>query len=154
MFGGIEFWVDTFLFFLRCLRDHYSLFSYLLASLFPSDTKLVGFPGGSVGKRIRLPVQEMLVRSLGWEDPPGGGHGDPLQYSCLESPMDRGAWWATVHSVAESDTPELTHVRPSKGEYYVCKFPAPRSAPALIALTNKLWWTTDPFSRSICSPSL
>ena len=29
--------------------------------------------------------------------PPGGGHGNPLQYSCLENPMDRGAWWATVH---------------------------------------------------------
>ena len=35
---------------------------------------------------------------------PGGGHGNPLQYSCLENPMDRGAWWATVHRVAESDT--------------------------------------------------
>ena len=30
---------------------------------------------------------------------PGGGHGNPLQYSCLENPMDRGAWWATVHGV-------------------------------------------------------
>ena len=35
---------------------------------------------------------------------PGGGHGDPLQHSCLENPMDRGAWWATVHRVAESQT--------------------------------------------------
>ena len=33
---------------------------------------------------------------------PGGGHGNPLQYSCLENPMDRGAWWATVHGVAKS----------------------------------------------------
>ena len=33
---------------------------------------------------------------------PGGGHGNPLQYSCLESPMDRGAWWAMVHRVAKS----------------------------------------------------
>ena len=33
--------------------------------------------------------------------PPGGAHGNPLQYSCLESPMDRGAWWATVHTVAK-----------------------------------------------------
>ena len=32
----------------------------------------------------------------------GGGHGNPLQYSCLENPMDRGAWWATVHRVAKS----------------------------------------------------
>ena len=35
---------------------------------------------------------------------PGEGHGNPLQYSCLENPMDRGAWWATVHKVAKSQT--------------------------------------------------
>ena len=35
---------------------------------------------------------------------PGGGHGNPLQYSCLENPMDREAWQATVHGVAESRT--------------------------------------------------
>ena len=35
---------------------------------------------------------------------PGGGHGDPLQYSCLENPMELGAWWATVHSGAKSWT--------------------------------------------------
>ena len=32
---------------------------------------------------------------------PGGGHGNPLQYSCLENPMDRGAWWAMVHRVSK-----------------------------------------------------
>ena len=35
---------------------------------------------------------------------PGGGHGNPLLYSCLENPMERGAWRATVHSVAKSET--------------------------------------------------
>ena len=35
---------------------------------------------------------------------PGGGHGNPLQYSCLENPMDRGAWWAMVHGVTKSRT--------------------------------------------------
>ena len=35
---------------------------------------------------------------------PGGGHGNPPQYSCLEDSMDRGAWWATVHGVAKSWT--------------------------------------------------
>ena len=35
---------------------------------------------------------------------PGGGHGNPLQYSCLENPMDGGAWQATVHGVAKSRT--------------------------------------------------
>ena len=39
---------------------------------------------------------------------PGGGHGNPLQHSCLENPMDRGAWWATVHGVTELDTTEAT----------------------------------------------
>ena len=38
----------------------------------------------------------------------GGGHVNPLQYSCLENLMDRGAWWATVHRVVESDTIEAT----------------------------------------------
>ena len=38
----------------------------------------------------------------------GGGHGHPLQYSCLENPMDRGAWWATLHGVAKSRT-RLSH---------------------------------------------
>ena len=42
---------------------------------------------------------------------PGGGHGNPLQYSCLENPMDRGAWWAMIHGVAKSRTQlkRLTH---------------------------------------------
>ena len=35
---------------------------------------------------------------------PGGGHGNPLQYSCLEKPMDRGAWWATVNEVVKNQT--------------------------------------------------
>ena len=39
---------------------------------------------------------------------PGGGHGNPLQYSCLENLMDRGAWWATVHGVTEPDVTETT----------------------------------------------
>ena len=38
----------------------------------------------------------------GLERSPGGGHGNPLQFSCLENPMDRGAWWATVHRFKKS----------------------------------------------------
>ena len=53
----------------------------------------------------RLPaMRETWVQSLGQEDSPGEGNGNPLQYSCLENPMDRGAWWATVHGVAKSRT--------------------------------------------------
>ena len=41
---------------------------------------------------------------LGSGRSPGGGHSNPLQYSCLENPMDRGAWWATVHGATKSRT--------------------------------------------------
>ena len=46
------------------------------------------------------------IRDVGWTPglvirSPGGGHGNPLQYSCLENPMDRGIWWATVLAVAK-----------------------------------------------------
>ena len=40
--------------------------------------------------------------------PGGEGHGNPLQYSCLENPVDGGGWWAAVHRVAELDTTEAT----------------------------------------------
>ena len=47
------------------------------------------------------------IRDVGWIPgsgrPPGEGNGNPLQYSCLENPMDRGAWQAAVHGVTESD---------------------------------------------------
>ena len=61
----------------------------------------MGFPGGSDGKESACNTEGLgsipgLVRS------PGGGHGNPLQYSCLEHPMDTGAWQATVHGVAKS----------------------------------------------------
>ena len=46
----------------------------------------------------------MQVRSLGQEDSPGGGYGNPLQYSRLGDPMDRGAWWAIVRGGLKSQT--------------------------------------------------
>ena len=49
-------------------------------------------------------MRETRVRPLGWKDPLEKGNGNPLQYSCLENPMDRGAWWAIVHGVANSQT--------------------------------------------------
>ena len=42
---------------------------------------------------------------------PGGGRGDPLHYSCLENPMDRGDGWATVLGITESSTTEVTDTR-------------------------------------------
>ena len=49
-------------------------------------------------------MQETGVQSLGWGDSPGEGNGYPLQYSCLENSMDRGAWGAKIQSVAKSRT--------------------------------------------------
>ena len=58
----------------------------------------IGVPGGSVVKNSHANAGDQgSVPGLGRS--PGGGNGDPLQYSYLENPMDRGAWWATVQGV-------------------------------------------------------
>ena len=59
-------------------------------------------------------MQETQILSLGWEDSPGIGKGNPLQYSCLGNPMDRGAWWAIVHGIVESWTRLLMHINNNK----------------------------------------
>ena len=58
-----------------------------------------------------VPMQETQVRSLGGDDSPGEGNGNPLQYSYLQSSMDRGAWWALVHEVAKSWTRLSLHTQ-------------------------------------------
>ena len=78
-------------------------------------TQFQGFPGGSVVKNLlaKQGTQETWDQSLGGEDPPEKENGNPLQYSCLENSMDRGAWGATVHGVAKKlDTTEhnCTHL--------------------------------------------
>ena len=56
------------------------------------------FPHNSVGKESACNAGDLgLIPGLGRS--PGEGNGNPLQYSCLENPMDRGSWWATVHGV-------------------------------------------------------
>ena len=62
-----------------------------------------GFPGGSDVKASACNAGD-LGSIPGWGRSPGEGNGNPLQYSCLENPMDEGAWWATVHGVAKSWT--------------------------------------------------
>ena len=59
-----------------------------------------------VAQRLKcLPAMwETWVQSLGREDSPGEGNGNPLQYSCLKNPTDGGAWWAAVHGVTKSQT--------------------------------------------------
>ena len=62
-----------------------------------------GFSGGSDGKESAYNAGD-LGSILGLERSPGGRHGNPLQYSCLEGPMDRGTWQARVHGIAKSQT--------------------------------------------------
>ena len=79
-----------------------------ICSLTHSDKYLLGprgFPGGSVIKNLLANVGNMgLMPGSGRS--PGEGNGNPLQYSCLGNPMDRGALWATDHGVTESDMTE------------------------------------------------
>ena len=68
-------------------------------------------PGGSEDKASACNAGDLgSIPGLGRS--PGEGIGNPLQYSCLENPMDRGAWWATVHGVAKSRTrlSNFTHI--------------------------------------------
>ena len=59
---------------------------------------IIGFHCGSDGKESACNAGDLdSISGLGRS--PGGGHGNPLQYSCLKNPMDREAWWATVHGV-------------------------------------------------------
>ena len=61
------------------------------------------FPSGSDGKESACNAGDPgLVRGLGRS--PGEGNSNPLQYSCLENPTDRGAWWSSVHRVTKSQT--------------------------------------------------
>ena len=73
----------------------------------------IGLEHGGYASQVALVVKnvpamqetsETQVQSLSQEDSPGGEHGNPLQYSCLENSMDREAWQATVHGIAKSPT--------------------------------------------------
>ena len=71
----------------------------------------MGFPGGPSGKEPACQAGDVrdtgLIPGLGRA--PGGGHGNPLQYSCLDNPTDRRVWWSTVYWVAKSQT-QLKHL--------------------------------------------
>ena len=85
-----------------------------------------GFSGGRVVKN--LPANAGDARNVGLFPgsgrPPGGGNGNPLQYSCLENSMDRGTWRATVHEVAKSWTRLSTQdtLQPSIMQYNIVHY--------------------------------
>ena len=63
----------------------------------------MGFPGGSDGKEYACNAGD-LDSIPGSGRSPGEGNGNPLQYFCLANPTDTGAWWATAHAIAKSQT--------------------------------------------------
>ena len=63
---------------------------------------MLGFPDGASGRSARAGDTEDVGLILGLGRSCGGGHGNPSQSSCLENPLDRGAWWAAVHGVTKS----------------------------------------------------
>ena len=73
---------------------------------------LVGFSPSSVGKESACNAGD-LGSIPGSGRFPGEGNGNPLQYPCLENPMDRGAWWATVHGVARVGHDVVTKLPPN-----------------------------------------
>jgi len=82
----------------KCGTDGLDYFLELFTTIYKGA--LVGFSDGSDGKESACSAGDpSLIPGLGRS--PGEGNGNPLQYSCLENPMDRGAWRATVHGVTE-----------------------------------------------------
>ena len=76
---------------------------YILIKEDRLNESIGGFPAGSNGKESACKAGDAgSVPALGGS--PGEAHGDSLQYSCLENPVDRGAWWAIVHRFAKSGT--------------------------------------------------
>ena len=71
-----------------------------------TEIKNKSFPDDSVIKNLLASAEDAIDMCLTPESgrTPGVGNDNPLQYSCLENSMDRGAWWATVHGVAKSQT--------------------------------------------------
>ena len=93
-------------------RSSVMLFSLLFFLFLSTFCFVLGFPDGLAGKESVCHARDSRnVGSIpGSRRSSGAGNSNPLQYSCLENPMVRGAWWATVHRVAkESDMTEHTH---------------------------------------------
>ena len=108
-------------------------------------THAEGFPSGVMVKNP--PANAGNIRDTGsipgWGRSPGGGHGNPLQYSCLEKPIDRGAWQATVHRVAQSWT---RLKRLSKTAAYDCLW---NNAKEEIKILTPLFFITDSWLQAL-----
>ena len=116
----------------------------------------IGFftiPGGASGKEPTYQCRQTLRDSgsiPGSGKSPEEGHGDPLQQSCLENPMDREAWWAIVHNIVESRTQLKrlnTHAPSRQAEHHVPYL----SHQAMVQSSSKSFETSKMLHRYICS---
>ena len=104
-----------------------------------------GFPGGSVVESPPANAGDSgSIPGLG--RCPGGGHGNRLRYSCLENPVDRGAWWATVHGVTKSRTRLNESIVTGTVTWKKGKFSV-----SLAWKTFTLSWSTSPLPLVIAS---
>ena len=103
-----------------------------------------GFPGGSDSKESACNAGDPgLIPRSGRS--PGEGNGNPLQDSCLENPMDRGAWWATVHGLSKSQTrlSNSLHSKDLVGKWF--SHPLEEGmAPTPVFLSGESPWTEEP----------
>ena len=104
-------WITYIWLFLTCILYNKAVnkskaFSWVLwiaLANYHTWDRVMGFSGGSDSKELVCNAGDLgLIPGLGRSL--GGGHGNPLQCSCLENPVDKGAWWTTVHKVAKSQT--------------------------------------------------
>ena len=97
---------------------------------------VLGFPGSSVAKNPLANAGDTRDAGSipGSGRSPGGRRGDPLQYPCLETPMDRGAWRSTVHRVTQSQT------RLKQPSMHACATPSFHTQPRIALITNLPIW--------------
>ena len=89
---------------------------------FLRSTDHLHFSGGASGKEPTCQCRKRRVWFLGWEKSPGGGHGNPLQYSCLENSMDRGAWG--LQSIGSQSLTQLKWLSTHTQTIYFVEYPS------------------------------
>ena len=123
--------------------------SVLHTFLWPSNIPLYGWaaslmtPGSTSGKESACSAGDAMDTGSipGSGRSPGGGHGDPHQYSCLENSTDRGAWWATVHGVVKCLTWQSTHCYITMAVLCLTFWGTARLSSKVAALFSRSCWT-------------
>ena len=113
----------------------------------------MGFPSISAGKESACNAADPGLIP-GWGRCPGEGNSNPFQYSFLENPMDRGAWWATVHGVTKSQTWLSAHIPHADVDVGKLALPSMGSVWWELKMIQPLWEIVRQFSKklNICLP--